>query len=173
MNVGVQPERGPDRPAPQEDPAKSERDRDPRPERDDGLLERLAGAAPRDRQHVGEGEDERRLDDAAPRADAFAQAVVANPRKNSSSPNGARIAPASSVSANPTALPVGGSGLTGVTGKSDLEDRDDRDGDDDDRDRPQRAAGDLAERGPPSRRTPISAQLSAPVSTTSSRMSRT
>ncbi len=99
------------------------------------------------------------------------QAVVARPRNRSSSPSGARIAPAIRFSTNPDVSPAGGSGLSGVTVNSawriaatgtvtamtgtahnapaPISDRAFRSG----------------------RRTPISAQLKEPVSMTSRRMS--
>src|SRR4051812_25695631 len=65
---GVEPERGPDRPPSQEDPAESESDRDPRSEGHDRLLERFTGPAPGDRQDMGQREHEPRLDDPASHA---------------------------------------------------------------------------------------------------------
>ena len=122
----VQPERRPDRAAPEEEPAERERDRDPR-----RRSRRPRARTPRPRRRppigedVGEGEEQRA------RARALAGAPMPaprpswrTPRNRSSSPNGATIdAGERATRAKPTVVPVGGSGLTGVTGKSWQQDR--------------------------------------------------
>ena len=132
---------------------------------------KASAAASGDRQDVGDGEDQAARTTARERPDPRAQAVVANARNRISSPNGATTAPPRSDSEAPT-VPVGGSGHSGDGGEAGKDQRDD-DGHADDRHRPERAPerirGDVA--GPcadPHRRP-----ASAPVSTTSRRISPT
>ena len=101
------------------------------------------------------------------------QAVVANPRKNSSSPIGARMAPAIRFSTRPAGSRAGGSGESGVTPNADTSTSEIR---------PVTKMIGSAQAAPKASspnaateggRIRISDQLSAPVSTTTRRIRRT
>ena len=135
----VQADRRPERPAPDEQPAERERDREPRREPDERQPERLARRSRRRRSGRGRPRRAARAR-TTPRAGPRprTQAVVANPRNRSSSPNGATMAPAMSCSdeagASRRSAAAGSSGVTGKTparGSPTIGDRHD-----DDRDRP-------------------------------------
>ena len=116
---GVQADRRPDRPAPEEQPAEREGDRDPRRAKPTTASPSAWPAVDaRDRQDVDDREEQRAPDERPPRAQVAHPRRRGEARNRISSPIGATIAPASRFSTNPPSSPVGGSGLTGVVGRS-------------------------------------------------------
>ena len=112
LNAACRPNDAQIVPPSQEQPAEGQRDRDPSGERDDGQAERIAGGRTGDRQDMGEREHQGAADKrAADTRSPVPRPWWRRPGRAISSPNGATIAPARSDSANPAAVPVGGSGL--------------------------------------------------------------
>ena len=122
----MEPDRGEDRPALEEDPAEREGHRDPGHEADEGLARpRRRTSTPPTVEDVDEREEQRGRAPARPRQPIVrSQAVSEKPRKKISSPIGAITAAVRKLSAMP-ACPsrVGGRGLSGVVPSREISDR--------------------------------------------------